>query len=289
MPMKNYFSLVKISHTVFALPFALLGFFLAIANTNITPDLKILALILLCMVFARNAAMGFNRYIDRDIDKKNPRTVNREIPAGIIKPHQALIFVIINALLFTLCTFLINKTCFYLSPVALLIILGYSFTKRFSAVCHFILGLGLSLAPVGSYLAVTGSFDLLPILYGLIVLLWVSGFDIIYALQDEDFDKSLSLKSIPVSLGREGALRLSSILHIMAAALVAYTAFLLSQEFEQLNYLHLLGALLFICLLFYQHSIISTKDLSRINHSFFTTNGIASILFSGLVILDFMY
>jgi len=286
--MKNYFSLVKISHTIFALPFALLGFFLANAHTELAPDLKILTLIIFCMVFARNAAMGFNRYIDRDIDLKNPRTVDREIPAGVITPRNALIFVIINCLLFVLTTFLINKICFLLSPVALAIILGYSYTKRFSAICHFILGLGLSLAPIGAYLAVTGSFNLLPILYGFIVLFWVSGFDIIYALQDEDFDKSLSLKSIPVSLGRKGALRLSSILHLICAGIVVYTAYLLSISFTQLNWLHILGAFLFVCLLIYQHSIISVKDLSRINRSFFTTNGLASIIFSSLVIADFL-
>ena len=287
--MKNYFSLVKISHTIFALPFALLGFFLATAHTGQSPDIKILLLIILCMVFARNAAMGFNRYIDRDIDLKNPRTVDREIPAGVISPRNALLFVIINCLLFVLTTFMINKICFFLSPIALAVILGYSYTKRFSAICHFILGLGLALAPIGAYLAVTGKFDLLPILYGVTVLFWVSGFDIIYALQDEEFDKSLSLKSIPVSLGRNGALRLSSILHLCAAFVMIYAAYLLSIEFSQLNWLHILGAVMFVGLLIYQHSIISVEDLSRINRSFFTTNGLASIVFSSLVIADFLF
>ncbi|MEM9821016.1 MAG: UbiA-like polyprenyltransferase, partial [Bacteroidota bacterium] len=177
--MKHYLSLIKFSHTIFALPFALLGFFLA-AHRSGDPSFPwhLLLLVILCMVFARSAAMAFNRYLDRDIDLKNPRTANREIPAGVISPNAALAFVVINSLLFIACTWWINPICFYLSPLALLIILGYSYTKRFTFLCHFVLGLGLALAPVGAYLAVLGKFDLIPVLYGLVVLFWVSGFDI---------------------------------------------------------------------------------------------------------------
>ena len=214
--MKNYLSLIKFSHTIFALPFALVGFFLANYLEGQTPSLYILAFILLCMIFARSAAMAFNRYLDRDIDAKNPRTTVREIPAGIISAHNLLYGLSsLNALAFVLATWFINPLCFALSPVALLVVLGYSYTKRFTALCHFVLGLGLSLAPIGAYLAVTGHFDVLPVLFSVVVFLWVSGFDIIYALQDEDFDKSLNLNSIPVLLGRKGALQLSNMVHLV--------------------------------------------------------------------------
>ncbi len=146
------------------------------------------------MIFARSAAMAFNRYLDRDIDILNERTSNREIPAGIIQPKSALIFIFVNVLLFVVTTWWINPICFYLSPVALMVILGYSYTKRFTALCHFVLGLGLSFAPIGAYLAVTGHFDWVPVLYSLAVLCWVSGFDIIYAMQDKSFDKERCLK-----------------------------------------------------------------------------------------------
>lgn len=283
--MKNYLSLIKFSHTIFALPFALVGFFLAvfIAKDGIfsAEIWSKLALVLLCMVFARSAAMAFNRYIDRDIDAKNPRTAKREIPAGIITPKSALYFVIANSLLFIATTYFINSLCFYLSPIALLIVLGYSYTKRFTALCHFVLGLGLSLAPIGAYIAVTAQFDILPLLYSAVVLLWVSGFDIIYALQDEDFDKSLSLSSIPTFLGKRRALILSTVLHVICAAFVIWAA--LTGDF---GYLHWLGALIFIGLLAYQHLLVQPNDLSKVNLAFFTTNGVASVIFGLLVILD---
>lgn len=155
--MKQYLSLVKFSHTIFALPFALLGFFLATLEVAQGVSWRLFLLVLLCMVFARSAAMAFNRYLDRDIDGVNPRTAQREIPAGIISPRAALIFVLINCLLFIITTWFINPLCFYLSPVALAVVLGYSYTKRFTFLCHFILGLGLSLAPIGAYLAAGGA------------------------------------------------------------------------------------------------------------------------------------
>lgn len=185
------------------MPFAVLGFFLATLHSGQGLSWRLFALVLFCMVFARSAAMAFNRYLDRSVDERNPRTRSREIPAGVISPRAALVFVIISSLLFVLCTWFINPLCFALSPVALAVILGYSYTKRFTFLCHFVLGLGLSLAPIGAYLAVTGRFDMLPLLYSAAVLLWVSGFDIIYALQDEDFDRSLQLHSVPAALGKK--------------------------------------------------------------------------------------
>lgn len=284
--MKSYFSLIKFSHTVFALPFAMLGFFLAVRHTDQGIPFRLFLLVLLCMVFARSAAMAFNRYLDRDVDERNPRTRSREIPAGVISPRAALSFVVISSALFVACTWFINPLCFALSPVALAVILGYSYTKRFTFLCHFVLGLGLSLAPIGAWLAVTGRFDVLPLLYSAIVLLWVSGFDIIYALQDEEFDRSMQLRSVPVALGKAGALRLSSVLHVVCAALVVVAAWQLELHYPDFGWLHRGGALAFIGLLFYQHTLVKPNDLSRVNLAFFTTNGIAGVVFGGLVILD---
>jgi len=217
---ENYLSLVKFSHTIFALPFALLGFSLATIHYSDALSLKLLALVILCMLFARNAAMSFNRWADRDIDQVNPRTAQREIPAQKIKQQSALAFCIINAILFVAVTWFINPLCFYLSPVALLVTLGYSLTKRFTALSHFVLGLGLALAPTGAYLAVTGTFDWIPVIISFSVLFWVSGFDIIYALQDDDFDRENHLRSVPVVLGRKKALNLSLALHVVTTLLL---------------------------------------------------------------------
>ncbi len=280
----NYLSLIKFSHTIFALPFAIIGYFLAITFTNATFDIKLFAFVILCMVFARSAAMAFNRFIDRKYDEQNARTVVREIPAGIIKPNNALVFVIFNCLLFVATTYFINKLCFYLSPVALAVILGYSLTKRFTALCHLILGIGLSLAPIGAYLAVTGTFDWLPLFFSFAVLFWVSGFDIIYALQDEEFDKSKNLKSIPVWLGKKGGLVFSNLLHLISASFILYAGW-----YAHFNVLYWIGAGLFIGLLVYQHSIVKPSDLSRVNLAFATTNGIASVVFAVFVLLDLAF
>tara|TARA_B100000214_G_C23967288_1_gene628375 strand:- start:1120 stop:1956 length:837 start_codon:yes stop_codon:yes gene_type:complete len=276
--MKKYLSLIKFSHTIFAMPFAFIGFFLA-SEKEI--DWVVLTYIILCMILARSAAMAFNRYIDRKIDKKNSRTSKREIASGIIKPNHALIFVIINSLLFIICTYFINSICFYLSPIALLIILGYSLTKRFTSLCHFILGIGLSLTPIGAYLAVNGSFSSLPLLFSLVVLLWVSGFDIIYALQDEEFDKAEHLYSIPVVLGKKNALKLSQVLHSLTFVTLLYIGFV--YEF-QIHYW--IGCIIFSSLLIYQHTLVKLDNLQKIDIIFFTTNGIGSIIFGIFVILD---
>jgi 4-hydroxybenzoate polyprenyltransferase len=281
----DYLSLVKFSHTVFALPFALIGFFLAVKTSPAGFNLKLLFLVIACMVFARTAAMAFNRYLDRAIDAANPRTASvREIPKGIISAKNALLFVIINSLLFVFSAWLINSLCFYLSPVALLVILGYSYTKRFTPLCHFVLGIGLALAPIGAYLAITSQFDTLPILISLLVLFWVSGFDIIYALQDEDFDKEKKLYSIPVLLGKKNALILSSALHFLTAICVAAVG--ITGNF---SLLYLIGACIFIALLFYQHTLVKPSDLSKVNIAFFTTNGIASVVYAFFVIFDLYF
>ncbi|HBS86370.1 MAG: 4-hydroxybenzoate octaprenyltransferase [Bacteroidetes bacterium GWF2_38_335] len=280
----NYLSMVKFSHTIFAMPFAMIGFFLAINTEGYKFKWELLIYVILCMVFARNAAMGFNRYSDRKIDKKNPRTSKRELPSGIIRAKSALWFVIVNALLFIAVTWFINQLVFFLSPVALLVILGYSLTKKFTALCHFILGLGLSLAPIGAYLAVTAEFHILPILFSLIVLTWVSGFDIIYALQDEEFDKSEKLFSIPAYFGKRKALIISSVVHLFSALLVFYAGY-----YSKAGILYFVGAAVFSALLAYQHLLVKPNDLSRVNLAFMTLNGIASVIYASFTITDLYY
>jgi len=279
--MKKYLSLVTFSHTIFAMPFAFIGFFLAVSTTNHPFEWPKLVMMVLCMVFARNSAMAFNRYLDRDIDAKNPRTKQRDVPSGRISPASALTFTIINCLLFIVTTWFINSLCFYLSPVALLVVLGYSATKRFTALCHLVLGLGLSLAPIGAYLAVTGAFNIIPLFFSFAVLCWVSGFDIIYALQDEDFDRDQRLHSIPAWLGKVNALRLSTILHIFSAAFVVMPIF-----FTHVGILYYAGIIFFCTMLIYQHLLVKPNDLSRVNFAFMTTNGIASVVFATFFLLD---
>jgi 4-hydroxybenzoate polyprenyltransferase len=297
---KNYLSLVKFSHTIFAMPFAMIGYFLAVTRSGpyIDPARKIgwgrdingvwsqtiaikFILIILCMVFARSAAMAFNRYLDRRFDAKNPRTAIREIPAGIISRDNALKFVLVCSLLFVISCWFINRPCFYLSPVALFVVLGYSYTKRFTAFCHLILGIGLSLAPIGAYLAVSGAFALLPILFSLTVIFWVSGFDIIYALQDTEFDQSQELYSMPAWLGKSKALRVSECLHLLSIACVVGAGLL-----GNFGVWYWIGVFVFIAMLLYQHSIIKPNDLSKINLAFMTANGIASVVFALFVITD---
>ncbi|HUX59317.1 MAG TPA: UbiA-like polyprenyltransferase [Bacteroidales bacterium] len=278
---KDYFSLVKFSHTVFAMPFALIGFSLAVFREENNFNIKLLLLIILCMIFARNAAMGFNRLVDNRFDALNPRTKSREIPSGVIGLRAAATFVVINALLFIITTVFINRLTLFLSPVALLIILGYSLTKRITSLCHFILGLGLSLAPIGAYISVTGTFSIIPLIYSLIVLTWVSGFDIIYALQDDEFDRSNLLHSLPSATGRKKALVISIIVHLLTFILVLAAGIMGSN-----GYLFWIGASIFTLLLIYQHRIVKHDDLSRVTMAFGTTNGIASILFAIFIILD---
>lgn len=280
----KYLSLVKFSHTVFALPFALIGFTLAITYASSGFRWYLLLLMLLCMVFARSAAMAFNRYLDRKYDALNPRTAQREIPAGKIKAGNALGFTIANCLLFIATTFFINTICFYLSPVALFVILFYSYTKRFTALCHLVLGIGLSLAPIGAFLSVIGYFDMIPLLFSFTVLCWVSGFDIIYALQDEGFDKAQQLHSIPVALGARKALWVSDTLHVFAALLVIAAGIL-----APFHWLYWSGAVIFIGLLVYQHLLVKPNDLSKVTMAFANTNGVASIVFSIFTILDLIF
>ncbi|MFI5123684.1 MAG: UbiA-like polyprenyltransferase [Chitinophagales bacterium] len=287
---KNYLSLIKFSHTLFALPFAIIGFFLGVYHQqtlSVSHPVAIsglaikFLLVLICMVTARSAAMAFNRYLDRHFDAQNPRTAIREIPKGLIAANNALRFVIVCCLLFMITCWFINALCFYLSPIALFVILFYSYTKRFTALCHMVLGVGLSLAPIGAFLAVTGHFAVLPLLFSGAVICWVSGFDIIYALQDVEFDQSRQLYSIPVWLGKKNALMVSSLLHLVCALFV-----LTAGLYGLFGYWYWLGTALFTGMLIYQHTIVKPHDLSRVNLAFMTANGIASVMFSLFVITD---
>jgi 4-hydroxybenzoate polyprenyltransferase len=299
---KSYLSLIRFSHTIFAMPFALIGFFLGICYYRFNPPspegefvrstykiqgpavsglITLFILVIACMVFARSAAMAFNRWLDVKFDALNPRTAIREIPAGIISKNSALRFVIFNSLAFIICTWFINPLCFALSFVALAVVLGYSYTKRFTPLCHLVLGLGLSLAPIGAYLAVTGFFAWLPILFSLTVIFWVSGFDIIYALQDEDFDKTQQLYSMPAWLGKAKALRVSVFLHLLSTACV-----IMAGVYGGFGGWYWTGVAIFTGMLIYQHAIVKPNDLSRVNLAFMTANGIASVVFAAFVITD---
>ena len=287
MRVASYFSLVKFAHTVFALPFACIGFTLGILQPGMEFSVSLLLKVLVCMVTARNAAMGFNRYLDRRIDAMNPRTASREIPSGVLSPRNVLVFVAVNCLLFIATCSFINRLCLMLSPVVLTVLLGYSSLKRFTALCHFGLGLSLSLAPAGAYMAVTGEIAPAPLIVSLIVLLWSGAFDILYALADEDFDKRYGIRSIPARLGRKKAMILSGFLHALVVPLTGVLYFYIFKDPEisfsesgGVHWIYITGALLFSGLLAYQHCIISPSDLRRLDAAFFTTNGLASVIFA---------
>ncbi len=279
----HYFSLVKFSHTVFAMPFALAGYFIGATGPGYGFSLRTFLLVLACMVFARSAAMAFNRWADLKYDSLNPRTAVREIPSGKITPRQAMVFVVASSLLFIISAGLLNRLTLVLSPVALAVILGYSYTKRFTPLCHLVLGLGLSLAPIGAYIAVTGHFAVLPLIYSFIVLTWVSGFDIIYSLQDDQFDRETGLYSIPAVMSRGKALGVSIFLHVVTVALVVLAGLIGGS-----GLIYLAGAAIFIIMLVYQHLIVKPDDLSRVDLAFGTTNGIAGVIFGLAVVLDLL-
>lgn len=271
----QYLSLIKFSHTLFALPFALIGFGLAVTVFGHDFEGHIFLKVLICMVTARTSAMAFNRYLDRDMDARNPRTATREIPAGRVSPREALGLTLISSALFLFTTWTINPLCFYLSFLALAIILFYSYTKKFTSWCHLVLGLGLSLSPIGAFLAVTGYFAWIPVLFSLIVMTWVAGFDILYSLQDMDFDRDHALHSVPSRFGISGALWISRGLHLLSAAGV-----ILVPLWASLGWVYWLGAALFLGLLVFQHRIVGKGDLSRINLAFATTNGVISLVYA---------
>ncbi len=278
---KWYLHLIRFSHTIFAMPFALLGTAIAYSHTPEKFSFEKLIYIILCMFFARTAAMAFNRYLDKDIDKLNPRTKNREIPSNKVKPIEALILTILSSILFSVFSYLLNPLCFYLSPIALMVILGYSYTKRFTWLCHLILGLGLALAPIGSYIAITDTIHPIIIIIGVSVLFWVSGFDIIYALQDEEFDKAHQLYSIPAFLGKKKSIYLARLLHFLSSALLLWIYIQYS-----LGIIYLIGWLVFSVLLTYEHYLVTPKDISKVPFAFGNLNGWAGLIFGTFGIID---
>jgi 4-hydroxybenzoate polyprenyltransferase len=263
--------MIKIEHSIFALPFALVAAFLAAEGP---PSTRVLALILVAMVAARSAAMAFNRFVDAEIDARNPRTAIRSIPAGRLTRGYTLGFTICCALIFIGASYLLNPLAFALSPILLLVLLGYSLTKRFTSLCHFFLGLALGLSPLGAWIAVRGTFDWLPVLLGAAVLGWSAGFDIIYACQDMDFDREARLHSVPARLGVPAALNLSRLLHLTMFTILLGLGYLLG-----LGWLYWLGTLIVAACLIYEHSLVWGGDLAKVDLAFFTMNGAVSLVF----------
>jgi 4-hydroxybenzoate polyprenyltransferase len=272
--------MIKFPHTVFALPFALMGALLAARGL---PDAATLFWILVAMVGARTAAMTFNRLADRRIDADNPRTAGRELPAGIVTHKQAVWLTAAAVLLFEWACFRLNTLCLALSPLALLIILGYSYTKRFTRYSHLVLGLALALAPVGAWVAVKGTVEGPALLLGLAVLCWVAGFDILYALQDMDFDRLTGLHSIPRYWGVRRSLHVARGLHLSTLLLLLLESFL-----RDLGGIYLAGVGIVGGLLLYEHAIISEHDLSRLDTAFFNMNGYISVTIFAFTLIDLL-
>ncbi len=279
----KYASLVKFSHTIFAMPFALFAFVYALTSTGTAFDWLLLVKILICMVSARNAAMGFNRWLDRDIDAANPRTAARDIPAGRITPRAAMAFVVINCVVFVLAAWWINTLALALSPVALVVLLGYSCTKRFTSLSHLVLGLALGIAPVGAYIAVTGTFASMPCMLALAVMTWTAGFDILYSMQDVAFDRSHVLHSVPARFSLVQSTWISLALHVVA--LVAVASIGVGYGFD---WWYWIGTALFAVILVVQHILYRPSRIDRIGASFGLVNGLASVTYALLAIVDLL-
>lgn len=281
--MKRYISLVKFAHTIFAMPFALMAFTYALWSTEAEFSWWLLVQVVLCMVFARNVAMGFNRWADRDIDKENPRTADREIPAGKISPRNAMIFIVMNALFFVATACTINLLTALLSPVALAVIMFYSYCKRFTALAHIVLGLSLAIAPAGAFIAVTGTLTWPVCLLSLLVLTWCGGFDIIYALQDAEFDRQRGLHSIPSTFSVATSLYISIALHCVSVASLVAFALLLPQSWVLWS-----GVALFSAILVAEHILVTPKKQRSIGIAFGTLNGLASLTLAAFVIANIL-
>ena len=277
----KYLRLVKFSHTIFAMPFALVAFTYALWSSEAEFSWWLLLQVVLCMVFARNVAMGFNRWADRDIDKDNPRTASREIPSGQISPRNALAFVVVNALLFVATAMTINLLTALLSPVALAVVMFYSYCKRFTSLAHLVLGLSLAIAPAGAYIAVTGTLTFVPCLLSLVVLTWTGGFDIIYALQDAAFDRERGLHSIPSHFSVATSLYISIALHCISVAALVLFALQLPQ-----SWVLWCGVGLFTAILVAEHILVTPTRQRSIGIAFGTLNGLASLTLAVFVITN---
>jgi len=279
----RYANLVKLPHTVFALPFALVGMTLASYGAPVTA-LDVLWVVV-AFTTARFAAMGFNRIVDRDVDALNPRTKSREIPSGLLSVGGAATAVVVASLLFVVAAWRLNPLCLVLSPLALAWVLIYSFTKRFTKWCHLVLGVGLSIAPVGGYLAITGQWSepwWMLMALAVAVATWVGGFDILYALQDIDFDSSQRLHSLPVAMGAKRALTFARALHVLTIVMLG----LVGGGIAAAGWLYATGVAVAALLLLYEHSLVKPDDLSRLNAAFFTMNGVISITFFAFVLAE---
>lgn len=279
--MKKYLEFIRFSHTAFALPWALAAMMLAARDHRGWPGWRVFLLILGCMVTARTAAMGFNRIADRDIDALNPRTKMRHLPAGQISLASAWMLVCLSAIGFVLCAAAINKLTLLLSPLALIVVLGYSLTKRFTDFSHFFLGLALGLSPIGAWIAVTGEFDPRLCLLGAAVLLWVAGFDIIYATQDHEFDKEQGLRSMVVRLGVERSLSVARVLHFSM-----FVALLVFGLISNLRMPYWVGLVIIFTSLLVEHWIARKRDLQWINKAFFHVNAVISFVLLAAVAVE---
>ena len=276
-----YGRLIKFSHSIFALPFALSGAALAAAATGIHP--RQLLWIVVAMVAARSAAMGFNRIVDRRIDAANPRTAQRELATGAMSPAAAAAFVVLSSALLVYAAWQLNPLCLALSPVALAVVLGYSYTKRFTWASHLFLGASLALAPLGAWIAVAGGFALPPVLLGLAVLSWVAGFDILYACQDHDFDRGAGLHSIPVRFGLAGALRLARLFHLLAVLFLAWVGLAAG-----LHLIYFAGVGAVAALLAWEHRLVKPDDLTKVNTAFMTMNSLVSLAYLAFTLADLL-
>ncbi len=277
---RTILEMIKFEHTVFALPFALTSTILA---ANGMPSLRVMLWILVAMVGARSSAMAFNRIADLHYDKLNPRTANRALPKGAIKLAEVWLFTIVAAGVFVLAARMLNVLAFSLSPVALLVILGYSYTKRFTSLSHLILGLALGIAPAGAWIAVTGRLEFAPMVLSAAVMFWTAGFDIIYSLQDLEFDREQGLFSIPKALGRAKALLVSRLFHLATFGLLIWFGLLLG-----LHAVYWVGVGFVGALLYHEQSLVKPNDLSRVNAAFFTTNGVVSLAYFMFSLVDLL-
>ena len=278
---KVIFSDIKIQHTVFALPFAVMSAFIAAEGL---PEWMTLLWMLIAMFGARNGAMAFNRIADAKFDKLNPRTSSRALPSGKVDVKLYWFFLIISSVMFVFAAFMLNRLAFFLSPVALSIVFGYSFAKRFTLLSHLWLGVAISIAPIGAWVAVREEISLVSLVLGAAVIFWLIGFDIIYSCMDMESDQQNSLHSIPQKFGLVGALKLAFFSHCIMVFVLIGLSYL-----PILGWLYFLGVLLVAGLLFYEHWLVRPDDLSHVNIAFFNVNGIISVLLMSFVIVDCMW
>lgn len=283
--LKIFLEMIKFEHTIFALPFAYLGGFLAARSLypGGFPAFSQLFWITLAMFGARTAAMSLNRLIDRQIDARNPRTADRALPAGQLRIFEVYVFILLSFLLLGYAAYHLNLLALKLMPIAVVVLVLYPYTKRFTWACHFVLGIALSLAPMGAWIGVTGHWAIAPILLGLGVMIWTAGFDIIYACQDLEFDLGEGLHSVPVRFGLKKGLLISAFLHVLAPLFLIAAGVL-----QKLFWFYYLGVAIAVILLYRQHRIVSDKDLSRVGAAFFNLNGYLSVIIFVFTLIDLL-